>query len=612
MIKDLREKIIKANDAYRLGNPIISDYEYDKLVDELSFLSPDDELLTKVGHSISDDSRKSKLPIPMFSMNKIKLIKDIHDWFRLKEINRDEDIIITPKFDGLSLCVKENTEDAWTRGDGVIGQSSNNHYFFIQNHLHLKNNHFIYTYGEVMMPKQVFLEKYSNDFANPRNLVAGLLNSKEPSDSLKDCQYIKYGAISNKDLKTKKELLDELNLGQDVKVQYYICKLSDLNEDFLFKLFQEYSKEYEIDGLILEINNLELQEKLGRETSSNNPCWARAYKSPLFEQRAETEVIGISWNISKNGYLKPIIHINPVRLDGVTVSNVTGNNARFVKDLGIGVGAKIVIKRSGMVIPIIVDVLKPVEFQMPHLTDSEGEIDYIWNENEVELVTLYETDQQNLKKIVSFFEILEADNISEGIINQLYDAGYKTIKDILNLKKSDLEEIDRFGKRKAEIVYNSIQKSIKNVELSKLQHATGLFRNLGSKKLALLEHFTEKPTMEQLMGIEGFAEISCKSYLDGYDRFFEFIKDLPITISKKEDVKVSDDLNGMTFVFTGFRDKSAEDIIISKGGKIGSSVSKNTTHLVCKDPDSGSSKLEKAKLMGIKLISINDLIKIIN
>ncbi len=163
-----------------------------------------------------------------------------------------------------------------------------------------------------------------------------------------------------------------------------------------------------------------------------------------------------------------------------------------------------------------------------------------------------------MKKIVSFFEILEADNISEGIINQLYDVGYKTIKDILNLKKSDLEKIDRFGeKRKAEIVYNSIQKSIKNVELSKLQHATGLFRNLGSKKLALLEHFTEKPTMEQLMGIEGFAEISCKSYLDGYDRFFEFIKDLPITIFKKEDVKVSDDLNGMTFVFTGFRDKSA-------------------------------------------------------
>jgi len=139
-----------------------------------------------------------------------------------------------------------------------------------------------------------------------------------------------------------------------------------------------------------------------------------------------------------------------------------------------------------------------------------------------------------------------------------------------------------------------------------LQHATGLFRNLGSKKLALLEHFTEKPTMEQLMGIEGFAEISCKSYLDGYDRFFEFIKDLPITISKKEDVKVSDDLNGMTFVFTGFRDKSAEDIIISKGGEIGSSVSKNTTHLVCKDPNSGSAKLETAKKLGVKIMSVEE------
>jgi DNA ligase (NAD+) len=123
-----------------------------------------------------------------------------------------------------------------------------------------------------------------------------------------------------------------------IKVQYHIYKISELTEDLLISLFHKFGTEYEIDGLIIEINSLDLQSKLGRETSSNKPDWARAFKHPRFEQSAESEIIGISWNISKQGYLKPTLHINPVRLDGVTVSNVTGNNARFVKDMGIGVG----------------------------------------------------------------------------------------------------------------------------------------------------------------------------------------------------------------------------------------------------------------------------------
>jgi NAD-dependent DNA ligase len=612
MIEELRKKIIEANESYRKGNAIISDYEYDQLMDELSILSPDDELLAKVGYEISDETRKSRLPIPMFSMNKIKLIEDIHNWFRLKEIPENEDLIITPKFDGLSFCVKEDNGDSWTRGDGIYGQKSNKHYSLIQNHLNLKDNPFVYTYGEIMIPKQTFIEKYSDDFANPRNLVAGLLNSKEPSEFLKDCQYIKYGAISDDNFKTKKELLDKLNIGQSVKVQYHMCKLSDLNEDLLFQLFQEYSKEYEIDGLILEVNNIELQEKLGRETSSNNPCFSRAYKSSLFEQKSETEVLGITWNISKQGYLKPVLNIKPIRLDGVTISNVTGNNARFIKDLGIGVGSKIIIKRSGMVIPVVVEVLNRVEFQMPYLEDSNGKIDYNWNENGVELVTLRETDFQKIKKIISFFQILETDNVSEGVINQLYEAGYKTIKDILNLKKSDLEKIDRFGKRKSQIVYDSIQKSIKNVQLSKLQHATGIFQGLGQLKLVKLEHFITKPSIEQVMEIEGFAEITATTYVESYDDFFEFIKDLPITIFKKEDVKTSNELEGMSIIFTGFRDKGAESIILSKGGKISNSVSKNTTHLVCVDKNSTSSKMIKAIDLGIMILDRNELQQFIN
>ena len=609
MIEQLKKQIVKANEAYRAGKPIISDAKYDQLVEELSLLSPNDELLTKVGHVVVDETRKSRLPIEMASMNKIKSMDDINDWCRLKGISKNEEVIITQKFDGLSLCVDEKTNEAWTRGDGEFGQKSDEHYKLIQNHLNLDEYSFIYTYGEVMIPKQVFIDKFSADFANPRNLVAGLLNSKTISDSLKDCQYIKYGAFTNKNFDTKQEIINELNSGQESKVEYHICKISDLTEDLLIGLFQKFSTEYEIDGLIIEINDLTLQDNLGRETSSNNPVWARAFKHPSFEQSAETDVIGISWNISKQGLLKPILHIKPVKLDGVTVSNVTGNNARFVKDLGLGVGAKVVVKRSGMVIPIIADVIIPVEFVQPTIEGVEVD----WNENGIELITLTETDDQRLKKIVAFFEILEADNVSEGVITQLWEAGYKTIKDVLNLTTGDLEKIDRFGKRKAQIVYNSIQKSVSGVQLSKLQHATGIFKGLGSKKLVLLEDFITKPTVDQVISIEGFAEVSAKSYIDSYDIFFEFIKDLPVTIVEKvEAAKVGTDLEGKSFVFTGVRRKDLEEVIESRGGKIGGSVSKNTTHLVMKVVGSGSSKEKKAIELGVEVITVEQLEKIVN
>ena len=605
MIEQLREKIRVANEAYRVGEPIMSDKEYDILIEELAEMSPDDELLSVVGHEILDEGRKTKLPIPMASMNKIKSLEEIKDWQRLKLIPNAVEIICTPKYDGLSLCVDEVIGEAITRGDGVYGQRSTEHYRFIKNHLDI-NNIFSHSYGEVIMPKQVFLDKYSNDFANPRNLVAGLINSKTVSESLRDCKYIKYGAITSlrNQFTTKNELLDALNERQETKVPYHVCGILDLTEEMLISLFKKWSEDYEIDGIILEVNNLATQNSLGRETSSGNPVWARAFKHESFEQKAESEVIGITWNISKQGLLKPVLHINPVKLDGVTVSNVTGNNARFVKDMGIGVGAKVIVKRSGMVIPLIVDVLETVEFVEPTI---EG-VEIAWNEAGIELITLTETDDQKLKKNIAFFEILEADNVGEGVITQFWEAGFKTIDQILNLTTNDLESIDRFGKRKAKIVNDSIKKSVKDVQLSKLQHATGIFPGLGSKKLALLEHFVEKPTIQEVMQIEGFAEISAKTYVDNYNSFRTFVAQLPVTFAEKvEVVAVGDDLVGKQFVFTGVRRKDLEEVIVSRGGVIGGSVSKNTTHLVMKAKGSGSSKETKAISLGVVILTVEEL-----
>jgi NAD-dependent DNA ligase len=611
MIQELRIKIQEANEAYRKGNSIISDGEYDILLDELAILSPDDELLSKVGHEVSDETRKTKLPIPMASMNKIKTIDEIKDWHRLKLIPSAVEVICTPKYDGLSLCVDEVTCVAITRGDGTYGQKSTDHYRLIGNHLYENDDRkyappFSHTYGEVIMPKSVFLEKYSTDFANPRNLVAGLINSKTVSEPLKDCHYIKYGAVTERlnSFTTKQELLDALNDGQNVKVPYFVSPITELTEEKLIELFHEWSNEYEIDGIIIEVNNLATQNTLGRETSSGNPIYARAFKHESFEQKAESTVTGISWNISKQGLLKPILHIEPIRLDGVTVSNVTGNNARFVKDMGIGVGAKVVVKRSGMVIPKIIDVVKKVEFTEPII---EG-VEIGWNDAGIELITLTETEDQQLKKIVAFFEILEADNVGEGVIKQLWDAGFTTIKSVLSATNVDFEKIEGFGKRKAKIVHDSIKKSTTNVQLSKIQHASGVFSGLGSKKLTLLQHFTEKPTINQVMEIEGFAEISAKTYVDNFDNFTEFIKGLPVTIEQKQEVVLEGtDLESNTFVFTGVRRKDLEDVIERRGGKIGSSVSKNTTHLVMKEKGSGSSKETKAISLGVEILTVEEL-----
>jgi DNA ligase (NAD+) len=272
--------------------------------------------------------------------------------------------------------------------------------------------------------------------------------------------------------------------------------------------------------------------------------------------------------------------------------------------MGIGVGAKVIVKRSGMVIPKIVDVVQTVDFIEPTI---EG-VEIGWNEAGIELITLTETEDQKLKKIVAFFEILEADNVGEGVVAQLWDAGYKTIKDVLNITVDQLESIDRFGKRKAKIVFDSIKKSITGVQLSKLQHASGIFSGLGSKKLALLEHFNDKPTIDQVMEVEGFAEISARSFVENYDNFLTFVEGLPVEIEQKVEVVLAGtDLVGKTFVFTGVRRKDLEEVIVSRGGVIGGSVSKNTTYLVMKAKGSGSSKETKAISLGVVILTVEDL-----
>ena len=607
-IQELQDKIKKANYFYRIGSPIIPDSEFDSLVDELNRLDPDNGLLSQIGYKVND--RKVKLPIIMASMNKIKTIDEFNDWLRLKNISADTQFIITPKYDGLSLCVNEKYQLAFTRGDGTIGQIATMHYEKMQNKL-IGTSDIEFTYGEAIIPKKEFIDFFSGEFANARNAVSGLLNSKEADDYLNDCVYIKYGAHGH-NYKTKSELLDRLNEGQKWKVPYILVSAGQICDELIVQLFKKWSVDFEIDGLIIEINSHDIQSKLGRETSTNNPVWARALKHKAFESSAQSIVKNITWNISKQGLLKPTINIEPVVLDGVVISNVTGNNARYIKEMGIGIGSEVVVVRSGMVIPVITEVIKKMPFVIPQEFDVE------WNDNGVELVVKSETEEQIIQKVVSFFEILEAKGISEGIIKQLLEhtaANWKTFKGalstILNMKVEDMLQIYRFGQRKSAATFQSIQSSVQNVSLAKLQHATGIFSGLGSKKLELLKGFDYKPSVDEVVAIDGFAKKTAQVFVDNWDNFYNFISDLPITI-KQETIAVNkdiaeQDLSGKSFCFTGVRLPEVEEQIVNRGGSIASGVSKKTTYLITKSKGSGSSKESKAEQLGVKVMDIQEL-----
>jgi DNA ligase (NAD+) len=248
----------KWNDAYRNGDAIVSDKAFDTLFDTLP---PEHKDKFGVGVEIGKTSRKEPLPFPMYSMDKVKTIEEVKSWITNKNISLDEDIVITPKFDGLSFLKEHGKDRAWTRGNGEVGQQSISHFNKMMEskssqyeHKDLEGQYLI---GEVIMSKQNFENKYKNKPVmkgnkapkNPRNFVAGFFNSDEPSEFLRDVTYMAFG-VSN-ETENKSAILDKLNLVNHHQVPYKIIKGKDLNHEMLNDFFNDWNVDFEIDGLIL-------------------------------------------------------------------------------------------------------------------------------------------------------------------------------------------------------------------------------------------------------------------------------------------------------------------------------------------------------------------------
>ena len=252
-IQELVDQITKANIAYRNSDEIITDSMYDALLEELEELDPDNELFSNIGGETMDETRKEKHNIPMFSMTKVKTIEKIEKWAKSKGIPMNTLCVLSSKLDGASLTVNEKMNKSLSRGDGEYGQNCDSHLKLI-NRKQITVTPNVFTYGELIMSRDKFIKNYSEDYANPRNLAAGQINHKTPTEILTDCDYISYGLVGM-DFDTKSEELEFLNENQQTKIDFKLSRLSDLTEENLKELFMEWNTTYEIDGIIIEVND---------------------------------------------------------------------------------------------------------------------------------------------------------------------------------------------------------------------------------------------------------------------------------------------------------------------------------------------------------------------
>ena len=233
-----------------------------------------------------------------------------------------------------------------------------------------------------------------------------------------------------------------------------------------------------------------------------------------------------------------------------------------------------------------------------------------WNDNHVELFCDNRScGERKISENTDFFKLLGIDEVGEGIVKQLFEAGYKDLKDILNLSIDDFISLEGFKERKAVKVHDSIHAGLKDVPLHKLQHASNLFKGLGSRKLEPMGKFCsrdQKPSHDEVVAVEGYSDISASAYLEGFDLFWDWLEGMPITIAAYEAPKEGV-YTGKNFVFTGFRSPELQEKITNLGGKITSSVSKNTYALVMKKKGSGSSKEKKALDLGVIVYNKEEL-----
>jgi NAD-dependent DNA ligase/DNA polymerase/3'-5' exonuclease PolX len=600
-----------SNDAYYNTNqPLMTDNEYDIVKEYMERKYPKNEIIEQVGAPITKN--KVKLPFNMPSMDKIKPDSGaLANWTK----KYSGPYALSCKLDGVSGMYVSDTTDSklYTRGDGFVGQDISH----LLKKISLPLVKDLVVRGEFIIPKKVFDEKYKSSFANPRNLVSGIINSKTVDEKVKDLHFVAYEIIEPL-MKPSEQMAKLTEAGFEVVQNKLEETISNESLSEVLKVWRT-NYLYEIDGVIVTDDHMHTRK-------DGNPDYAFAFKMVMSDQMAEAKVVDVLWEASKSGYLKPRVRIEPIRLGGVTIEYATGFNGKFIEENKIGIGAVIQIIRSGDVIPHIKSITTPAErAKMPTVA-------YHWTDTHVDIVldNVSEDITVREKNITAFFTTLQVDGLSSGNVKRIMKAGFDTVPKILKMKKSDYATIAGFKDKMIDKIADGIETKVKSATLLDVMVASNLLgRGLGERKIRpileaqpqiLLSKETNDEKIKKLKAIPGIGPENANSFVANIPVFLGFLKECdleykleaPIQAAKPEntmtEVDTTNPLYGKHIVMTKTRDSTVIEKIKTSGAVLDDNIGKNTDILIVKSKDDVSNKTKYANEHNIPIMTPDEFI----
>lgn len=656
-IKELSEKLEEYGyHYYVLDKPIATDAEYDELMQQLVKLEEQfPELITedspsvRIGGQPLPHFEKVQHDIPMLSLGNAFHDQDLRDFDRRAKEGYGSEISYACelKIDGLAVSLKYEkgrfTLGA-TRGDGETGENITSNLKTVRSiPMRLKEEVDIEVRGEAFMPKQSFeklneakREAGEEPFANPRNAAAGSLRQLDPKIAAKrnlDIFLYSIAQIKDKEIPTHTEALEYMNrLGLKTNKEAKYCKNIDEVIDYVNSWLERRPLlPYEIDGIVIKVDSLEAQKKLG--FTAKSPRWAIAYKFPAEEVMTTLE--GIELSVGRTGVVTPTALLTPVQVAGTTVKRASLHNEDLIRQKDIKIGDKVVIKKAGDIIPEVVNVLaeqrtgEEKDFHMPSecpACDSE----LVRLEEEVALRCINPKCPAQIREGMIHFvsrNAMNIDGLGERVITQLFEHGLiQDVADIYKLEREELLKLERMGEKSVDNLLNAIEVS-KDNSLEKLLFGLGI-RFVGAKAAkTLAQHFEEIEALQEASvdELEAINEIGVKM-AESIVRYFKKpevttlmneLKAVGVNTSYKGvKLEISTDsiFSNKVVVLTGkleilTRDE-AKERIEALGGKVTGSVSAKTDLLIA--GEKAGSKLTKAESLGIEIWDEAKLVEQLN
>lgn len=604
-VEELEKVIPLLSEAYFNDEPLVSDIVFDKLVEKLKKKKPKSTVLKRTGAPVRADKIKVKLPFWMGGMDKMK--PDSNE-LRLYFNRTKPPYLLSDKIDG-AACLLEykngELKGIYTRGEKGIGQDLKFLIGYLKVPLKIKTAKNVFIKGELNVLLKDYIEKFREEATKSRGVVTGVFNSLEPNlDIVSSLRFIAFGisiAPLKTELKPSKQFLLLENLGFKTPCHKIVKEVDSKTLEKYLEVRKKKSL-YEIDGIIVA-SDYEY-EKIKKD----NPKHAIAFK--INEEGVKTEVLEVFWEPTKHGILFPVVQVKPVVLEGDTVKNSSGKNAKYISENNIGAGAIVSLVKSGGVIPEIIEVFSETKAQFP-------KVKYHWDENKVNIVldNFMNNVHVKIKRILHFYTALDVVGLKEGNVVRFYENGLNSIVKINNASVEDILEIEGFKEKSALKIYEAIHKKIDNpINLWDLMFASLCFnKGLGPRRLKLLVqkipslYNLEIPSKEDILEIDGFGEIVSEQFLEGMVKFKKFVKSHSTLslVPSGEALKIKKDLKSenLYVLFSGFRDKELEEKLVSEGATIEKSFTRKVNLLIVDDIDSSSSKITKARENNIKIIS---------